>query len=108
MHDVTIVVHCFTFLEYSYEASLSVALLSYKIHTMEPLSKNMLSYSGGIVGLIILILDLIVIFEVLNSNRSAGGKIGWSLLVFFFPVVGIILYFLFSNRAQHSARYEPI
>jgi hypothetical protein len=53
---------------------------------------NMLSYSGGLVGLIILILDLIVIFEVMNSNREIGGKLGWSLLVFFFPVVGLILY----------------
>lgn len=53
---------------------------------------NMLQYSGGLIGLIILILDLIVIFEVMNSNRNITGKLGWSLLVFFFPVVGLILY----------------
>ncbi|KAG0741931.1 hypothetical protein G6F57_004826 [Rhizopus arrhizus] len=69
---------------------------------------NMLSYSGGIVGLIILILDLIVIFEVMNSNRAISGKLGWSLLVFFFPIVGLILYFLFSNRLEHNARYETL
>ncbi|CEG64464.1 hypothetical protein RMATCC62417_01431 [Rhizopus microsporus] len=69
---------------------------------------NMLSYSGGIVGLVILILDLIVIFEVMNSNRAISGKLGWSLLVFFFPLVGLILYFLFSNRQEHNARYEPL
>ncbi|KAI9469876.1 MAG: hypothetical protein EXX96DRAFT_587822 [Benjaminiella poitrasii] len=69
---------------------------------------NMLSYSGGIIGLIVLILDLIVIFEVMNSNRAISGKLGWSLLVFFFPIVGLILYFLFSNRHEHNSRYEPI
>ncbi|GAA5797557.1 hypothetical protein EDC94DRAFT_598969 [Helicostylum pulchrum] len=69
---------------------------------------NMLSYSGGLVGLIILILDLIVIFEVMNSNREITGKLGWSLLVFFFPVVGLILYFLLSGRNEHNARYEAI
>jgi hypothetical protein len=53
---------------------------------------NMLSYSGGLVGIIILILDLIVIFEVMSSTRQISGKLGWSLLVFFFPVVGLILY----------------
>jgi uncharacterized membrane protein len=53
---------------------------------------NMLSYGGGFIGLIILILDLIVIFEVVNSTRNLSGKLGWSLLVFFFPVVGLILY----------------
>ncbi|KAI8889659.1 hypothetical protein K501DRAFT_315098 [Backusella circina FSU 941] len=69
---------------------------------------NMLSYGGGFLGLIILILDLIVIFEVVNSNRALSGKLGWSLLVFFFPVVGLILYFLFSDRLQHNGRYDPI
>ncbi|KAI8098079.1 uncharacterized protein B0P05DRAFT_102411 [Gilbertella persicaria] len=69
---------------------------------------TVLGYSGGFVGLLILILDLIVIFEVMNSNRTISGKLGWSLLVFFFPVVGLILYFLFSERNEHNARYEPI
>ncbi|KAI8352816.1 hypothetical protein EDC96DRAFT_517564 [Choanephora cucurbitarum] len=69
---------------------------------------TVLSYSGGFLGLLVLILDLIVIFEVMNSNRNVSGKLGWSLLVFFFPVVGLILYFLFSDRNEHNARYEPI
>ncbi|KAI9260155.1 hypothetical protein BY458DRAFT_516724 [Sporodiniella umbellata] len=69
---------------------------------------TMLQYSGGIIGFVVLILDLIVVFEVVNSNRAISGKLGWSLLVFFFPVVGIILYFLFSNRLEHNARYETL
>ncbi|KAI9012479.1 hypothetical protein CLU79DRAFT_770164, partial [Phycomyces nitens] len=73
-----------------------------------PLDKNMLSYSGGVLGLIVLILDLIVIFEVINSSRAVSGKLGWSLLVFFFPVGGLVLYFLFSDRAVHAQRYDPI
>ncbi|KAI9275963.1 hypothetical protein BDA99DRAFT_555707 [Phascolomyces articulosus] len=68
----------------------------------------MLSSGGGIIGLLVLIFDLIVIFEVLNSNRNVSGKIGWSLLVFFFPIIGIILYFFFSNRDQHNSRYEVL
>ncbi|ORY96623.1 hypothetical protein BCR43DRAFT_491988 [Syncephalastrum racemosum] len=78
------------------------------INTMSPIDKNMLSYSGGFLGLIVLILDLIAIFEVLNSTRTVGGKIGWSALIFFFPVLGIIIYYFFSNRAQHNARYEVL
>lgn len=53
---------------------------------------NMLSYTGGIVGLLVLILDLLVIAEVINSNRTMGAKVGWSMLVFFFPLVGLIFY----------------
>lgn len=48
--------------------------------------------------------------EVLKSNRPISHKILWSLLVFLFPIGGIIIYWLFSNRAAHNqgAGYEPI
>ncbi|CAG8701240.1 25198_t:CDS:2 [Gigaspora margarita] len=47
---------------------------------------------GGILGLIILILDIIAIFEVLQSGRSMLSKLLWILLIFFFPVGGLIIY----------------
>ncbi|KAJ9498053.1 hypothetical protein H2202_006656 [Exophiala xenobiotica] len=65
---------------------------------------------GGIAGLIILILDIIVIIEVLQSNRPASHKLLWILVTLLFPLIGMILYFLFSNRAAHKTggSYEPI
>ncbi|KAI0416425.1 hypothetical protein F5X98DRAFT_343855 [Xylaria grammica] len=62
---------------------------------------------GGIVGFIVLILDIIVFIEVLKSNRPASDKLIWCLVVFFFPIVGMIIYFLFSNRKAHNT-YEPL
>ena len=53
--------------------------------------------SGGICGLIIVILDIIVIVEVLQSNRDSTNKLLWILLVVFFPVGGIILYYFFGK-----------
>ena len=47
-------------------------------------------FGGGFLGFVVLVLDLIVLFEVINSNRSLGGKLGWSASVFFSPVVGLI------------------
>ncbi|RIB19339.1 hypothetical protein C2G38_2182197 [Gigaspora rosea] len=47
---------------------------------------------GGILGLIILILDIIAIFEVLQSGRSMLSKLLWILLIFFFPIGGLIIY----------------
>ncbi|CAG8734511.1 1452_t:CDS:2, partial [Dentiscutata heterogama] len=47
---------------------------------------------GSILGLIILILDIIAIFEVLQSGRSMLAKLLWILLIFFFPVGGLIIY----------------
>jgi hypothetical protein len=82
---------------------------------------------GGVVGFIVLILDLIVfsasislyppylagcilitpIVEVLKSNRPVPNKIIWCLVIWLLPVVGMIIYFLFSNRKAHNT-YEPL
>jgi hypothetical protein len=45
--------------------------------------------------------------EVLKSNRPVPNKLIWCLVVFLFPVVGMIIYFLFSNRKAHNT-YEPL
>ncbi|KAF9298823.1 hypothetical protein BGZ74_009206 [Mortierella antarctica] len=66
------------------------------------------TYSGGFLGLIVLILDLIAIFEVINSNRSVTAKFLWSLLIFLFPILGLVLYFLFGGREEHNSGYEVI
>jgi len=65
---------------------------------------------GGVIGFIVLILDIIVFLEVLKSNRPASHKLLWCLVVFLFPIGGLILYWLFSNRAAHtgSGGYEAI
>ncbi|KAH8819045.1 hypothetical protein F5884DRAFT_1399 [Xylogone sp. PMI_703] len=65
---------------------------------------------GGIIGFIVLILDIIVFIEVLQSTRPPLKKVLWCLLVFLFPIGGLIIYYLFSNREAHrgSGAYEPI
>ncbi|CAF1379225.1 unnamed protein product [Adineta steineri] len=48
---------------------------------------------GGVLGLIILILDLIAIFELLKSGgRGVCSKLIWILIIIFFPIGGLILY----------------
>ncbi|KAK3369931.1 hypothetical protein B0H63DRAFT_485790 [Podospora didyma] len=65
---------------------------------------------GGILGLIVLILDIIVFLEVLKSNRPPSSKLIWCLVVFLFPVIGMVIYYLFSNRSAHNSGsgYEPL
>ncbi|KAK3685239.1 hypothetical protein B0T22DRAFT_482224 [Podospora appendiculata] len=58
---------------------------------------------GGIVGLFVLVVDILVFLEVLKSNRAPLQKILWSLLVFFFPIGGLLIYLLFSNRKAHNS-----
>ena len=52
----------------------------------------------GCCGLIILILDIIALIEVVGSERSTGDKVLWALLIIFFPVLGLILYYLFGRK----------
>lgn len=98
---------------------------------------------GGVIGFIVLILDIIVFskspslqllasklfspclglplrtrasaltntpVEVLKSNRPVSHKLLWCVLVFLFPIVGIVIYWLFSNREAHNSGggYETI
>ncbi|KAH8674210.1 hypothetical protein BX600DRAFT_509396 [Xylariales sp. PMI_506] len=64
---------------------------------------------GGILGFVILILDILIFVEVLKSNRPPLSKLIWCLVVFFFPVIGMVIYWLFSNRDAHrSGSYEPL
>ncbi|KAF5024064.1 hypothetical protein F66182_3860 [Fusarium sp. NRRL 66182] len=65
---------------------------------------------GGIVGFIILVLDILVWIEVLQSNRPPSHKLLWCLLVFIFPIGGMIIYWLFSNRQAHmrGSGYDPL
>ncbi|GIV59518.1 PLD nuclease N-terminal domain-containing protein [Rhodocaloribacter litoris] len=52
----------------------------------------------GLCSLIILVLDIIALLEVAGSDRSFGDKVLWGLLIFFFPVGGLILYYLFGRK----------
>ncbi len=54
----------------------------------------------SVLGLIILILDLVAIFNVLSSSSSVGRKVIWSLLIFFLPVVGMLLYFAVGRESS--------
>jgi hypothetical protein len=51
----------------------------------------------GIVGLVILILDIIAAVEILTSSKPVLNKVLWLLVIFFLPLVGMILYFLLGR-----------
>ena len=47
---------------------------------------------NGLVGLIILALDIWAIINVLKSGVSTGMKIVWVLLILLLPVLGLIIW----------------
>ena len=46
---------------------------------------------GGLLGLIVLALDIWAIVSVVGSSASTGGKVLWILLILVLPVLGLII-----------------
>lgn len=57
-----------------------------------------MSEYGGIIGLIILALDIWAIINVIQSSASTGSKILWVLLILILPVIGLIIWFFAGPR----------
>ncbi len=54
---------------------------------------------GGIIGLIILILDIWAILNVFQSSATTGAKVIWTLLILVLPVLGLIIWFFAGPRS---------
>jgi hypothetical protein len=53
---------------------------------------------SGLIGLVVLVLDIIAIVDVVKSSMDTGKKVLWILLVLILPVIGMILYFLLGKK----------
>lgn len=53
---------------------------------------------SGILGLVILVLDIIAIIDVLKSGFTGGKKVLWIVVILLVPVIGMILYFLIGKK----------
>jgi hypothetical protein len=52
----------------------------------------------GLCGTIIIVLDLAALVDLLgDETRETTGTVIWALLIVFFPIGGVILYFLFGR-----------
>ncbi|WP_339480563.1 MULTISPECIES: PLDc N-terminal domain-containing protein [unclassified Pseudomonas] len=55
---------------------------------------------NGLVGLIILALDIWAIINVLKSGAQIGMKILWVLLILLLPVLGLIIWAIAGPRGN--------
>jgi hypothetical protein len=55
-------------------------------------------YGYGLIGLIVLVLDIIAIIKLFQSNAETGAKAIWLLIILFFPFIGMLLYFLLGPK----------
>ena len=56
----------------------------------------------GIIGLLVLVLDIIAIVSVIKSGMDPVMKLLWVLLILLLPVVGMVLYFVLNRGALKS------
>jgi succinate dehydrogenase/fumarate reductase cytochrome b subunit len=55
---------------------------------------------SGVLGFIILVLDVWAIVSTVQSPAETGTKVLWIVLIIVLPVLGIILWVLFGPRGQ--------
>lgn len=53
---------------------------------------------GGLIGLIILVLDIYAIVKVAQSGASTGMKVLWIVIILLLPVIGLILWALLGPK----------
>lgn len=58
------------------------------------------SMFNGLIGLVILALDIWAILNVIKSSAENGIKILWILLIVLLPVVGLIIWALMGPRGN--------
>lgn len=55
---------------------------------------------NGLIGLVILALDIWAIINVVKSSAETGIKILWILLIVLLPVIGLIIWALMRPRGN--------
>jgi len=55
---------------------------------------------NGIIGLIILVLDIWAIVQIVQGRGPTDKKILWVLIILLLPVIGLILWLVVARRAR--------
>lgn len=55
---------------------------------------------GGLLGLIILVMDIVALVDLFKSAKETGKKALWLVLIVILPFIGTILYFLLGREKK--------
>ena len=53
---------------------------------------------GGLLGIVILVLDILAILKVIQSRMPVLNKALWIAIIIILPVIGLILWYLIGSR----------
>ncbi|KAA9332945.1 PLDc_N domain-containing protein [Hymenobacter busanensis] len=79
---------------------LALLLAAISSFTLSSCSRRDDYGSYTIWGALILILDVVAMIDALRQPWSLGKKILWIAIIYFLPVLGLILYYLLSGRGK--------
>ncbi len=51
-----------------------------------------------LIGLIILVIDIVVVIDIIKSNKDMEKKLLWIIAVIFLPLLGPILYYFIGKK----------
>lgn len=51
-----------------------------------------------LIGLAILIIDVLVVMDILRSNKDIEKKVLWTIAVIFLPILGPVLYWFIGRK----------
>ncbi len=54
---------------------------------------------NGLLGLIVLILDVWAIVNVFQSSTATNGKVVWTVVILIFPVIGFLAWLLAGPKS---------
>ncbi|WP_201977791.1 PLD nuclease N-terminal domain-containing protein [Hymenobacter rubidus] len=53
-------------------------------------------------GYVLLALDILAMLDVFRQPWTIGKKLMWAVIIFIFPLGGLILYYLFAGRGKSN------
>jgi hypothetical protein len=72
------------------------------MHMALPLLAFIIMGGAGLIGLLVLVLDIIAIVSVLGGTGSIERKLLWTVIILLLPLVGMILYFLIGRSGRDA------
>lgn len=57
---------------------------------------------GGLIGFIILVLDIVAILDIFKGDLKTGKKCLWIFLILLVPAAGVVTYFFFGRKKQQA------
>ena len=57
---------------------------------------------SGLLGLIVLALDIWALVSVVGSSASTSGKVLWILLILILPILGLIIWLVAGPRSARA------